>query len=147
MGIRQRSTRARSIGTKSRNGSRSIAVPPLLPPPPKFGRKAPGNYADYGFCTSQNSSRDGSTTGHAMPALKPNSKLPEIVDVFRALTCFAESTQPLWRPGHGHFALVDPDVLSEFAHKIDSGNSIPSLHVAVTSTHDPCGCHNDGSTN
>jgi hypothetical protein len=36
--------------------------------------QATGSYADYGFFTSQNSNRDDSTTGHAMPALKANSK-------------------------------------------------------------------------
>jgi hypothetical protein len=45
-------------------------------------RQATSNYAHYGFCTSQNSNRKESTTGHAMPALKPTSKVPEIVDVF-----------------------------------------------------------------
>jgi hypothetical protein len=110
-------------------------------------RQATGNYADYGFCTSQNSNRNGSSTGHAMPGLKPNSRLLEIVDAFVALTSFAKHTQPSWRPNGSHFALFDPDVLSEFAHKIDGDNFIPSLHIARTSATNPCGCHNDGATN
>ena len=110
-------------------------------------RQAPGNYADYGFCTSQNSSRNGSTTGHAMPALKPNSKEPEIVDVFLALTCFADSTRPLWRTDHPHFAMLDSEMMIEFAQKIHARYGLPSLHLAVTSVDNPCGCHNDGSTN
>jgi hypothetical protein len=52
-------------------------------------RQATGNYADYGFCTSQNSSRRTSTTGHSMPALKPNSTESEIIEVFLALTSLA----------------------------------------------------------
>ena len=102
-------------------------------------RQATGNYADYGYCTSQNSNRNGSTTGHAMPALKPNSTVREIVDVFVALTTFATNTRPLWRQDEDHFASIDDDTLSEFAQKIDQRNGLPSLHLAVTSVAQPCG--------
>jgi hypothetical protein len=35
-------------------------------------RQAAGNYANYGFCSTQSSNRKESITGHAMPALKEN---------------------------------------------------------------------------
>jgi hypothetical protein len=110
-------------------------------------RQATGNYADYGFCSSQSSNRNESITGHAMPALKPNSKAGEIVDAFVALTSFAANSRPKWRPLDDHFARIKPEILAEFAHKIDKRNSLPSLHIAVTSVKHPCGCHNDGATN
>jgi hypothetical protein len=89
---------------------------------------ATSDCADCGFCMSQNSNCNGSATGHAMPGLKSNSRPPEIVDAFVALTSFAKHTQPLWRPKDDHFALNDPNILAEFAHKINVNNSIPSLH-------------------
>jgi hypothetical protein len=110
-------------------------------------RQAAGNFSDYGFCTSQNSNRKESITGHAMPAIKPNSTDPEIIEAFVALTSFASNTRPLWRPDKDHFALIDDAILMEFAHKIDPRNRIPSMHLAVTSNHQPCGCHNDATTN
>jgi hypothetical protein len=82
-----------------------------------------------------------------MPALKPNSTVLEVVDVFVALTTFATNTRPLWRPDKDHFASIDNDTLSEFAHKIDGRNGLLLLHLAVTSVEQPCGCHNDGSAN
>jgi hypothetical protein len=71
-------------------------------------RQAAGNFADYGFCTSQNSNQKESITGHAMPALKPISTEPEIVGAFVALTSFASNTRPLWMPDNNHFALILP---------------------------------------
>jgi hypothetical protein len=110
-------------------------------------RQVTGNYANYGYCTSQNSNRNKSTTGHVMSALKPNSTVREIVDVFVALTTFASNTRPLWRRDNDHFASIDPDILTKFAHKIDGRNGLPLLHLAVTSVKQPCGCHNDGAAN
>ncbi len=110
-------------------------------------RQAPGNYADYGFCTSQNSNRKESMTGHAMPALKPNSLEPDIIHVFVTLTNFGSNTRPRWRLDEDHFASMDPIGLSEFSQKIDERNKLPSLHLATTSLEQPCGCHNDGSSN
>jgi hypothetical protein len=110
-------------------------------------RQATGNYADYGYCTSQNSNRSTSTTGHSMPALKPNSTAPEIVNVFVTLTKFAANTRPAWRPHNDHFEMMDQEMLSEFAKQIDDRNGLPSLHLAVTSVEHPCGCHNDATTN
>jgi hypothetical protein len=81
--------------------------------------QAAGDNADYGFCTSQNSNRNDSITGGSMPAIKPMSTVPEIVDVFVAHTTFASNMRPSWRPDENHFALMDDDILSEFAHKID----------------------------
>jgi hypothetical protein len=101
-------------------------------------QQATGNYADYGFCTSQNSNRKESTTGHAMPALKPTSKVPEIIDVFVTLTTFAASNQPSWRLHDDYFSTFDPEILSEFSNKIDSQNGLPSLHLAVTCVEHPC---------
>jgi hypothetical protein len=79
--------------------------------------------ADYGFCqlwifTSQNSNRNESiTTGHVMPAIKPNSTEPEIHGAFIALTTFASNTRPLRRPDKSHFALIGDANLTEFAQK------------------------------
>jgi hypothetical protein len=110
-------------------------------------RQAAGNFADHGFCTSQNSNRKESITGHAMPALKPNSTEPEIVGVLVALTSFTSNTRPLWRPDNNHFALIDAATLKDFAQTIHPRNKIPSMHLAVTNKEHPCGCHNDASTN
>jgi hypothetical protein len=110
-------------------------------------RQAAGNFADYGFCTSQNSNRKESITGHAMPALKPNSAEPEIVGAFVTLTSFASNTRPLWRPDNNHFALIDAATLKDFTQTIHPRNKIPSMHLAVTNKEHPCGCHNDASTN
>jgi hypothetical protein len=33
------------------------------------------------------------------------------------------------------------------ANKFDERNNLPSLHAAVTFVEQPCGCHNDGSSN
>jgi hypothetical protein len=110
-------------------------------------RQAAGNFADYGFCTSQNSNRKESITGHAMPALKPNSTEPEIVGAFVALTTFASNTRPSWRLDNNHFALIDAATLKEFAQKIPPLNKILSMHSAVTNQEHPCGCHNDAATN
>jgi hypothetical protein len=110
-------------------------------------RQAAGNFADYGFCMSQNSNRKEISSGHAMPALKPNSTEPEIVGVFVALTSFASNTRPLWRPDNNHFALIDAATLRDFAQTIHPRNKIPSMHLAVTNKEHPCGCHNDASTN
>jgi hypothetical protein len=79
--------------------------------------------------------------------MKPNSKVPETLEVFAALTSFASNTWPLWRPNKDHFALTNDDSLSEFVYKIDKRNGIPSLHTLVTSVKQPCGCHNDASLN
>jgi hypothetical protein len=49
-------------------------------------KHAPGNLADYWFCSSQCSAREGSKTGRAMPRMKPNSTTPEVCDAFVALT-------------------------------------------------------------
>jgi hypothetical protein len=46
--------------------------------------------------------------------------------------------QSLWRPDKNHFALIDDAILTEFAQKIDPWNRIPSMHSAVTSSHQPC---------
>jgi hypothetical protein len=97
------------------------------------------NYADHGFCTPQNSNRNSRITGRAILAIKPNSTEPEIVGAFVALTTFASSTRPLWRPDKNHFALIDDAILTEFAKQIDPGNKTPSMHSAVTSNHQPCG--------
>jgi hypothetical protein len=48
-------------------------------------------------------------------AIKQNSTEPEIVGAFVALTTFASSTRPLWRPDKNHFALIDDTILKEFA--------------------------------
>jgi hypothetical protein len=79
------------------------------------------NYADFGFCTLQNSNRNESITGHAMLAIKSNSTEPEIVGAFVALTTFASSTRPLWRPDKNHFALIDGAILTEFAQNLIHG--------------------------
>jgi hypothetical protein len=111
-------------------------------------RQAAGNYADYGFCSSQNSNQKESTTGHAMPALKENSKTPEIVDAFVALTLFGSKTRNLlWRLHKENFSQIATDVLSQFPGKINNKNKVTSLHTAITSIHQPCVCHNDGATN
>jgi hypothetical protein len=110
-------------------------------------RQAAGNFADYGFCTSQNSNRKESITGHAMPALKPNSTEPEIVGAFIALATFASNTLLLWRLDNNHFALINAATLKEFAQTIHPLNKIPSMHSAVTNQEHPCGCHNDAATN
>jgi hypothetical protein len=82
-----------------------------------------------------------------MPALKENSKTPEIVDAFVALALFGSKTRPLWRLQKEHFSRITADVLSQFAGKINKKNKLTSLHTAITSIHRPCGCHNDGETN
>jgi hypothetical protein len=109
--------------------------------------QAADNYAGYGFCTSPNSNRNESITGHAMPAIKPNSTELETVEAFVALTSFASNMWPLWRLDKNHFDLIDDAILSEFAKTINPWNKIPSLHSAVTSNHQPCRCHNDASSN
>jgi hypothetical protein len=43
--------------------------------------------------------------------------------------------------------LINDAGLSEFAQNIDPRDKIPSLHSAVTSNHQPCGCHNGASSN
>jgi hypothetical protein len=110
-------------------------------------RQAAGNFADYGFCTSQNSNRKESIAGHAMPALKPNSTEPEIVGAFVALATFASNMRPLWRLDNNHFALIDAATLKEFAQKMHPLNQMPSMHSVVTNQEHPCGCHNDAATN
>jgi hypothetical protein len=56
-----------------------------------------------------------------MLAIQPNSTEPEIVEAFVALTTFALSTLPLWRPDKHHFALIDDAILTEFAQKLIHG--------------------------
>jgi hypothetical protein len=110
-------------------------------------RQAAGNYANYGFCSSQISNQKESITGQVMPALKENSKAPEIVDAFVALTLFGSKTRPSCRLHEEHFSQIAADVLSHFAGEINKTNKLSSLHTAITSIHQPCGCHNDGTTN
>jgi hypothetical protein len=81
--------------------------------------QASGNYANYDFVHHKNRDQNESTIGHAMPAMKPNSKVPQIIDVLVPLTSFDMNTPLLWRPIEDHFALIDEDSLSEFAHKIE----------------------------
>jgi hypothetical protein len=78
-------------------------------------QQAAGNYADYGFCTSQNTNQKESITGHAMPALKDNSKMREIVDAFVTLTVFGSKTRSLWRPHEDLYAAINAGLLSSYA--------------------------------
>jgi hypothetical protein len=54
-----------------------------------------------------------------MPALKENSKTPEIVDAFVALALFGSKTRPLWRLQKEHFSRITAEVLIQFAGKIN----------------------------
>jgi hypothetical protein len=81
-------------------------------------RQTAGNYADYGFWTSQNSNQYESITGHAMPVIKPNSTEPKILDVFAALASFASNTRPLSRPDKNHFASIDDDICHSLLTKL-----------------------------
>jgi hypothetical protein len=78
-----------------------------------------------------------------MPALKPTSKVPEIVEVFVRLTTFAASNRPSWRLHDDYFSMFNPNILSEFSNKIDHRNGLPSLHLAVTCVERPCQCRNN----
>jgi hypothetical protein len=54
---------------------------------------------------------------------------------------------PAWRPNRPAFESLDPEIISQFAHKIDKNICLPSLHFPVTSIGQPCGCHNNRPAN
>ena len=110
-------------------------------------RQSPGNSVDYGYTTSQSTSRKNSESGHAKPAMKNNTRLPEIKRAFVTISDLAQDFRPRWRPGGDPFEYMDETTRFEFAQAIHERNFLESLHPAVTTIDRQCGCHNDNHVN
>lgn len=110
-------------------------------------RQSPGNAVDYGFTTSQSTSRKNSESGHSKPAMKKNTELEEIKLSFVTLSNLAQDFKPRWRPGGVPFEYMSDHTRSQFSKLIHEDNFMESLHPAITSIDAQCGCHNDNHVN
>lgn len=110
-------------------------------------RQSPGNSVDYGFTTSQATSRKNSESGHSQPVRKKNSDLAEIISAFVTLSDLAKDFRPRWRNEGSPFEYMEESIRCQFSQTIHPDNYLESLHPAVTTIDKQCGCHNDNNVN
>ena len=100
-----------------------------------------GTSRDYGFCRSQNSSADGSSTGIPAPRLKADSTNLAMQEAMVAITEAALQVDPTI------FDRVDPRAFDKFSFKIHPKNRLTLARESETKLGLCCGIHDNQLTN
>eukprot|EP00978_Attheya_sp_CCMP212_P020262 scaffold57770_cov63-Attheya_sp.AAC.2 len=112
---------------------------------PKRKRQAVENFVDFGWTSSTCQTRNGSSTGVAVPRLKPQTESPLISEVFLQASSIIKTISVQWlEKSECIFQDSDePSRKSDFQDAIAHGNIVQAIRVAKNDATQLCSAHDD----
>eukprot|EP00978_Attheya_sp_CCMP212_P040311 scaffold218637_cov51-Attheya_sp.AAC.1 len=101
---------------------------------------------DFGWTISTCQSRGGSTSGVALPRLKPNTETPVVTKLFTGASTILRELEIPWIDSNQDNIFLDssePNRRLDFQERIATGNIVEAIHVAKSNSSELCGAHED----
>eukprot|EP00978_Attheya_sp_CCMP212_P036431 scaffold165075_cov52-Attheya_sp.AAC.4 len=108
------------------------------------------NFVDFRWMTSTCQSRAGSTSGVALPRLKPNIETPVLTKLFTGASTILPELEIPWIDSNQDNIFLDssePNRHIDFQERIAAGNIIEAIRVAKLNLSKLCGAHEDNTQN